>query len=389
MTCRTGTRIVGWAEGHHGLAEYFVSRTDAIIALDEGELSDAEATVIQPLCTVLHQLDRIPDVAGRRVAVIGQGPIGLLFSHALKARGAAWVTGVDRVDRADVAAAFGVDEPVWDDAAAWAAALREQERPELVVEAVGHHAGPLEAAVGALADGGTVLAFGVPDESHYAFPFTAFFRKHATLLAGAATDRAARARERPRLPARAPRPARALRHRRAADRARPGRVRARGQPRRGAAEGRPDRVMAERFTATLQDRHLVVPLDARALWGEARPPVAGTVNGVPFRSRLMVYGGQTVLGLTNAFRAQAQITPGDEVEVVIDRDDAPREVEVPDELRAALDGDETARAAFDALAFTHRREYANWIAEAKRAETRARRAARAIEMLREGTKTPG
>jgi threonine dehydrogenase-like Zn-dependent dehydrogenase len=185
-----GTRIVGWAEGHHGLAEYFVARTDAIIALEEGELSDAEATVIQPLCTVLHQLDRIADVAGRRVAVIGQGPIGLLFSHALKARGAAWVTGVDRVDRTDFAAAFGVDEPVWNDAAAWAAALRDEERPELVVEAVGHHAGPLEAAIDALADGGTVLAFGVPDESHYAFPFTAFFRKHATLLAGAATDRA-------------------------------------------------------------------------------------------------------------------------------------------------------------------------------------------------------
>jgi threonine dehydrogenase-like Zn-dependent dehydrogenase len=186
-----GTRIVGWAEGHHGLAEYFVSRTDAIIALAADDLGDADATVIQPLCTVLHQLDRIPDVAGRRVAVIGQGPIGLLFSHALKARGAAWVTGVDRVNRADVAASFGVDEPVYDDAAAWAAALPDHERPELVVEAVGHHAGPLEAAVTALAEGGTVLAFGVPDESHYAFPFTAFFRKHATLLAGAATDRAA------------------------------------------------------------------------------------------------------------------------------------------------------------------------------------------------------
>ena len=188
-----GTRIVGWAEGHHGLAEYFVSRVDAIIALDDddGELGDVEATVIQPLCTVLHQLDRIPDVAGRRVAVIGQGPIGLLFSHALKARGAAWVTGVDRVDRSDVAAAFGVDEIVWDDASAWARGLSEDVRPELIVEAVGHHAGPLEAAVDALADSGTVLAFGVPDESHYAFPFTAFFRKHATLLAGAANDRAA------------------------------------------------------------------------------------------------------------------------------------------------------------------------------------------------------
>jgi hypothetical protein len=147
--------------------------------------------------------------------------------------------------------------------------------------------------------------------------------------------------------------------------------------------------MAERFTATLQDRHLVVPLDARKLWGEARPPVAGTVNGVPFRSRLMVYGGQTVLGLTNAFREQARIAAGDKVEVVIDRDDVPREVDVPDELRRALDGDPTARAAFDALAFTHRREYAEWVGEAKREDTRLRRSAKALELLREGTKTPG
>src|SRR3954464_8799087 len=87
-----GTRVVGWAEHHLGLAEFFVARVDAITPVDE--FSDVEATVIQPLCTVLHQLDRIPDVAGKRAAVIGQGSIGLLFSHALKAGGAASVTGV-------------------------------------------------------------------------------------------------------------------------------------------------------------------------------------------------------------------------------------------------------------------------------------------------------
>jgi len=132
-----------------------------------------------------------------------------------------------------------------------------------------------------------------------------------------------------------------------------------------------------------------VPLDVRALWGEARPPVRGTVNGVPFRSRLAVYGGETMLGLTNAFRASAGIVEGDEVDVVIERDDEPREVEVPPALQARLDADEIARAAFEKLSFTHRREYANWIAEAKKEDTRDRRAGRAIEMLREGVKTPG
>jgi hypothetical protein len=147
--------------------------------------------------------------------------------------------------------------------------------------------------------------------------------------------------------------------------------------------------VAERFTAILGERHVVVPLDARALWGEARPPVRGTVNGVPFRSRLAVYGGETILGLTNAFRASAQIVEGDEVEVVIERDDEPREVDVPPALRVALDGDDVARAAYEKLSFTHRREYANWIAEAKKEATRERRARRAIELLREGAKTPG
>jgi L-iditol 2-dehydrogenase len=181
-----GDRVVGWAEGHRGLAEYFVARADNLLAID-GELTAAEATVIQPLCTVLHALNRLPEVEGRRAAVIGQGPIGLLFSHALKARGAAWVTGVDRVDRRDMAATFGVDEPVWDDGAEWATRLEREF--DIVVEAVGHHAATVEAAVDAAAPFGTVLAFGVPDESHYAFPFKAFFRKHLTLLAGAAEDR--------------------------------------------------------------------------------------------------------------------------------------------------------------------------------------------------------
>jgi Bacteriocin-protection, YdeI or OmpD-Associated/Domain of unknown function (DUF1905) len=141
---------------------------------------------------------------------------------------------------------------------------------------------------------------------------------------------------------------------------------------------------AQRFTATLEERWIVVPVDAKALWGEARPPVAGTLNGVPFRGRLAVYGGETVLGFTNAFRAEVGVTVGDVVEVELDRDEAPREVEVPPELQAALDGDAEARAAYDKLSFTHRREYAQWVAEAKREETRERRAARALEMLRAG-----
>jgi hypothetical protein len=144
-----------------------------------------------------------------------------------------------------------------------------------------------------------------------------------------------------------------------------------------------------RFKAEMGERGVVVPGDPRAEFGSARAPVAGTVNGTPFRGRLMVYGGVTYLGFRKEIRdAAGGIQPGDAVEVVIDRDDAPREVEVPEALAAALAEDGEARAVFEGLAFTHRKEYAQWIAQAKREETRAGRVARALEMLREGVKHP-
>ncbi|HEY0632248.1 MAG TPA: YdeI/OmpD-associated family protein [Thermoleophilaceae bacterium] len=144
-----------------------------------------------------------------------------------------------------------------------------------------------------------------------------------------------------------------------------------------------------RFTATMGDRGVVVPGDPKAEFGGARAPVAGTVNGTPFRGRLMVYGGVTYLGFRKEIReAAGGIEDGDEVELVIERDDEPREVEVPEALASALAGDPEAREAFDSLAFTHRKEYAVWIAEAKRDETRARRVEKALTMLRGGVKAP-
>jgi hypothetical protein len=135
-------------------------------------------------------------------------------------------------------------------------------------------------------------------------------------------------------------------------------------------------------------RWVEVPFDARAAFGEARPPVRGTVNGVPLRSRLAVYGGRTYLGLTKELRTTAAIELGDELEVVLCRDETPREVQLPPELEAALRAAADADDCFAQRAFTHRREYAQWVGAAKQAQTRERRAQRAVEMLRDGVRHP-
>jgi uncharacterized protein YdeI (YjbR/CyaY-like superfamily) len=95
-------------------------------------------------------------------------------------------------------------------------------------------------------------------------------------------------------------------------------------------------------------------------------------------------GGEFLLGLNQEVRAAAHAEAGDEVEVVIALDTAPREVEVPPALQQALDADAEAKGIYEALAFTHRKEFARWVAEAKKDETRDRRVVQTLEMLRAG-----
>ena len=131
-----------------------------------------------------------------------------------------------------------------------------------------------------------------------------------------------------------------------------------------------------------------MPFDVRAVFGKARPPVRGTVNGYPFRSTVAVYGGRSFLGFRREIREAAGFGDGDLLSVVIELDEEPRTVEVPPELDAALAGDTEARDAYDRLSYTHRREYAEWVSGAKREETRRTRIARAVAMLRDGVKHP-
>jgi len=118
--------------------------------------------------------------------------------------------------------------------------------------------------------------------------------------------------------------------------------------------------------------------------GARRFPVRATVNGYGWRTTVAPMRGETLLGLNRGVRESAGVQAGDTVEVAIELDTAPREVDVPEPLACALAGDANAKAAFEALAFTHRKEYARWVGDAKRQETRERRVTQALEMLREG-----
>jgi len=144
------------------------------------------------------------------------------------------------------------------------------------------------------------------------------------------------------------------------------------------------------LTTTLQPRGpaaAVVLSDAEvAEVGEGAKafPVVATIGDYSWHGRVSRMRGEFLLGLNREVRTGAGVEAGDSVAVRIALDAAPREVEVPEALAAALEGDAEARQRYDALAFTHRKEFARWIAEAKKDDTRDRRVAQALEMLRAG-----
>jgi Bacteriocin-protection, YdeI or OmpD-Associated/Domain of unknown function (DUF1905) len=139
-----------------------------------------------------------------------------------------------------------------------------------------------------------------------------------------------------------------------------------------------------------RDRGFIVrlPFEPREAFGRVRAPVVVTVNGHSFRTTTMRYGDVDLIGLTRGVRDASGLAAGDRAVFELAADTQPREVEVPEALAIALHDDVSAREAFNGLSYTHRREYARWIEEAKREDTRKHRVARAVEMLRAGVRTP-
>lgn len=117
-----------------------------------------------------------------------------------------------------------------------------------------------------------------------------------------------------------------------------------------------------------------------ALGGKGRIKVLATFDGVPYQGSVVSMGGRKVLGMLKEIRTQLGKGPGDGVAVTLELDTVERTVTVADDLAAAL-AEAGLRDAFDGLSYSHRREYVNWIDEAKKPETRARRIAGTVERL--------
>ena len=135
---------------------------------------------------------------------------------------------------------------------------------------------------------------------------------------------------------------------------------------------------------------LSAPFDVANTFGtRARVPVRGTINGFPFRSSLMPMDGCHRMVVNKEIRDGAGVKAGDTVKVVIERDDDPRTVTPPAELKMELAKSKTARASWEKLSFTHKKEMARSIADAKQVDTRVRRLSKVMEVLKHGKKWTG
>lgn len=128
----------------------------------------------------------------------------------------------------------------------------------------------------------------------------------------------------------------------------------------------------------------VPPEVLAALGAGQRPPVLVTLRDYTYRTTVARMGGRFLVGINAEHRAAARVSAGDELDVEIVTDTAPREVSVPDDLAAALAAASAASATFEALSYTHRKEWVRWIEDAKKPETRAARVAKTVASLRDG-----
>ena len=140
------------------------------------------------------------------------------------------------------------------------------------------------------------------------------------------------------------------------------------------------------FTGTVQ-RHgspgfIELPFDPKEKFGKVRAPVKVTVNGYTFRTTIAAMGGPPCIGIRTSYLAAAGLQGGERLDVQVDLDTDKREVTPPADLVKALKVAPPAWDRWRELSYTHQREHAEAVEEAKKPDTRARRVAKTVELLR-------
>ncbi len=148
--------------------------------------------------------------------------------------------------------------------------------------------------------------------------------------------------------------------------------------------------VVQSFSAVIEEAggggaYVTVPFDVEAVFGKKRVKVQATFDGHPYRGSLVRMGTEYhFLIIRKDIRRIIGKGIGDTVAVTVREDTEPRSVELPEDLAEALQRNYRAFGAFQALSYSHQREYLDWINEAKKPETRSRRIEKCIAMLDEG-----
>ena len=175
-----GALVLALPEGPFGFAEYILSRPPAIARLPRKTVDPAAFIIAQPLATVLRALKRTGSVTNQTCAVVGQGPMGLIFTHILRLMGARTVIATDPLDwRLEWSKRYGADTVIdtsRDDAVEVVKTLTDGNMVDVVVEAVGF-VDSLKTAAYLPGHGGRLLVFGVPHYELQAFPWYHVFRE--------------------------------------------------------------------------------------------------------------------------------------------------------------------------------------------------------------------
>ena len=149
----------------------------------------------------------------------------------------------------------------------------------------------------------------------------------------------------------------------------------------------------QKFSAIIEDAggggaFVTIPFDVEQVYEKKRVKIKALIDKEPYRGSLVRMGGPCHrLGVLKDIREMIGKTIGDKVEIVLEEDTEPRVVTIPPDLKKALKAHSKAAAFFDKLAYSHQKEYVQWIEEAKRDDTRLRRIDKMIEMLKASMKS--